>query len=231
MTTNISGNAMKSMAGYQNPEADSELIAAWVMGWAAARNAPPPTSIHGGLRVNTASPKERVRYVLYAPDPRRIAALDAAAGEPPVSIKVCADVAVLAGLLPSRWKLHEQRYLMSAPLCHQARPPEQSRNPDFNLNTRRVGGLVRTEIRHRSGLLVASGAMALMPPHAIIDNIGTDPAFRRQGLGTIVMASLNEAALDAGAQTGLLVATPDGHALYSSVGWHVVAPYASAYLT
>ncbi len=100
----------------------------------------------------------------------------------------------------------------------------------YTVSIRRTGAVVTAEIRDGSQGLVASGRIAITGPYAIVDDIGTEPAHRRRGLGTVIMETLNRVALEAGAATGLLVATPDGHALYSSVGWLVHTPYASASL-
>jgi hypothetical protein len=44
------------------------------------------------------------------------------------------------------------------------------------------------------------------------------------------MSALGEAANRAGASRWLLVATPEGRALYETLGWEVHAPYTSAFI-
>ncbi|MFJ4906032.1 GNAT family N-acetyltransferase [Streptomyces sp. NPDC093249] len=56
------------------------------------------------------------------------------------------------------------------------------------------------------------------------DRIETDPAHRRRGLGSNVMLTLEAAAAQAGAGTGVLAATVDGLALYDSLGWRHRGP-------
>ncbi|MFD9068413.1 GNAT family N-acetyltransferase [Kitasatospora purpeofusca] len=61
------------------------------------------------------------------------------------------------------------------------------------------------------------------------DQIETAPAHRRRGLGSVVMRALEDAGHRHGAATGLLVATPEGKALYSTLGWTLRATMASLY--
>lgn len=63
--------------------------------------------------------------------------------------------------------------------------------------------------------------MGLAGRHAIFDQVVTSPAHRRLGLGRHAMAQLSQAAQARGAESGLLVATEDGRALYTSLGWRV----------
>jgi ribosomal protein S18 acetylase RimI-like enzyme len=70
-----------------------------------------------------------------------------------------------------------------------------------------------------SGELAARGLMAVVDGDAVMHDIHTDPAHRRRGLGSVVMATLSAQAVERGATTGLLNATPDGAFLYASLGW------------
>ncbi|MEV6283130.1 GNAT family N-acetyltransferase [Kribbella sp. NPDC051770] len=65
----------------------------------------------------------------------------------------------------------------------------------------------------------ARGMAAITNLDAVMHDIHTDPAYRRQGLGSIVMGALAERARERGATTGLLMATVDGAALYRRLGW------------
>jgi hypothetical protein len=44
----------------------------------------------------------------------------------------------------------------------------------------------------------------------------------------VVMGTLASDAVSRGATRGLLVATPEGRALYSTLGWSQIAPYCNA---
>nr|WP_262904636.1 GNAT family N-acetyltransferase [Hymenobacter lucidus] len=81
-----------------------------------------------------------------------------------------------------------------------------------------------------TGQPAATGRVVLHQGCAVFDRIETMQAYRRRGLGTIVMGRLDALAEAAGASERLLVATEAGRALYQRLGWQVVAPYATAVL-
>lgn len=62
---------------------------------------------------------------------------------------------------------------------------------------------------------------------AVPDQILTAPEHRRRGLGALVMRTLQSAGHEAGADTAVLVGTPDGRALYTSLGWTTRSSMAS----
>lgn len=61
-----------------------------------------------------------------------------------------------------------------------------------------------------------------------VDQVVTEPAHRRRGLGRTVMAALERAAVERGVVRGVLVATEDGLGLYGSLGWTVDSPVTAA---
>ena len=69
----------------------------------------------------------------------------------------------------------------------------------------------------------SSGWVAVVGEHAIFDRIETAEAYRRRGHGSEVMRALEAWALEKGARTGLLAASPEGQALYGRLGWDVAA--------
>lgn len=81
-----------------------------------------------------------------------------------------------------------------------------------------------------NGELAASGRVGLVGDVAIYDRIRVQDAHQRRGLGRALMSALGEAANRAGASRWLLVATPEGRALYETLGWTVHAPYTSAFI-
>lgn len=68
------------------------------------------------------------------------------------------------------------------------------------------------------GSWAARGQIALPGATAVADQIETSPAHRRRGLGRFVMRTLAHVAAEQGAETGILGATPEGRALYESLG-------------
>ncbi|MFD3405346.1 GNAT family N-acetyltransferase [Kribbella sp. NPDC058693] len=69
------------------------------------------------------------------------------------------------------------------------------------------------------GTVAAHGMVAIVGDDAVMHDIQTDPAYRRRGLGSIVMGALSRRAIERGASTGLLMATTDGLHLYRKLGW------------
>jgi GNAT superfamily N-acetyltransferase len=95
---------------------------------------------------------------------------------------------------------------------------------DHGARTRRA----HVRVLAADGSLAASGHIALDERLAIYDRIVTDPAHQRRGLGRAVMHALQALARAHGRHAGVLVATPEGRALYESLGWRVHAPWATA---
>ena len=75
--------------------------------------------------------------------------------------------------------------------------------------------------------VAAEGHVAVVGEDAVFDRIETTPAFQRRGLARWAMAELTRFAVEQGATTGLLVASADGAALYTALGWEHVAPVRS----
>lgn len=88
--------------------------------------------------------------------------------------------------------------------------------------TTEVDGLTQVSIEI-DGVVAARGQVAVWGAYATFDQIVTEPAYRRRGLGSVVMQALSTAATKQGARTGVLVATDDGRALYTRLGWELVS--------
>lgn len=203
----------------------AELVAAWVGGWTISRGLAPAYRSPEGWTVEVGLSGHRRRHVLAALDGATVAALAARISEPGVWLKVCADPAVLAPLLPAGWRVEDRLYLMSAPLAAKA---SAAVPPGYDLTIAADGDLLRAEARTLSGALAASGKAALSDRFATFDQIVTDPDHRRRGLGRALMEALAVASARREAHTGVLVATEDGHGLYCSLGWGVTSLFASA---
>lgn len=111
--------------------------------------------------------------------------------------------------------------------------------------TRMVGDLVESGRARRAGLELefagpvatvrfiadgeqaASGTVSVAGEPAVFDRIKTHEAFQRQGYGRAVMDELTAAARTLGARRGTLVASPEGRALYTHLGWSALAPLAT----
>ncbi|MGH1551630.1 GNAT family N-acetyltransferase [Streptomyces sp. L7] len=84
----------------------------------------------------------------------------------------------------------------------------------YRLRTWSRAGVTRALVRTEDGAFAARGQIAVTGSTAVVDQVETDPAHRRRGLGRLVMAVLADAAAGQGAVVGVLGATPEGRALY-----------------
>jgi len=207
------------------PETLEEIVAAWVEGWTRSRGTPAPTPAYGGLRVEVGLPDQKARYVFAGPS----AGVAQAAREieaPHVLIKVCAPPEAVEPLLSEGWELQPVGFLMTT--GDLARPaPRRADGYRYEIEVA-PGGYVVTAHAEWNGEAAASGRAFLAGAVAVFDQIVTDPDHRRRGLGRAVMHELALAAAQAGATRGALVATPDGQALYSTLGWRLVSPLTTA---
>lgn len=68
--------------------------------------------------------------------------------------------------------------------------------------------------------VAAEGSVGVRGTDAVIDAVETSSSHRRRGLARHVMGVLTIWAVNHGATTGLLAASADGAALYTSLGWN-----------
>ncbi|NEA32217.1 GNAT family N-acetyltransferase [Streptomyces sp. SID13031] len=193
------------------------LLEAWTAGWALCRGTPPPVVVPEGYRIDVGLPGHLTRYVLPTHVPELAARLTA----PGTWLKICAE----SPALDERWQVQAPEYLMSTRLTTEA----PTCPPEYELEVITTGALIHATITHH-GELAARGQAALAQKHAVFDQVITEPQHQRRGLGTTVMQALGRAAHHGGARTGVLVATADGLALYSRLGWVLASPVTAARL-
>ena len=204
--------------------ADPGLIAGWLAARSIARGLPAPVAANGGWRVDTRSDVEHCRYVFATPD-RAIADLAATIDQPRTLLKLAAQTAVLAALLPEGWRVEGETWVMTA----RAGPVGRAVPVGYTVTLKRVAGAIQARILTPDATIAASGYAAEMGGVFVYDRIMTHPAHRRRGLGSVVMAALGSQRQSAGSRQ-VLVATRDGRALYARLGWAVHAPYATAFI-
>ncbi len=96
---------------------------------------------------------------------------------------------------------------------------EDPLSPDgFETTVTRGDGVHRVLVTH-DGEEAARGSVAVIGDYAVFDRIITAPDFRRKGLGSYVMRALTAVAMEHDVENGLLLASPDGRALYGYLGW------------
>lgn len=219
------------------PATVTDLVRAWADGWVVSRQAAEPVAQPWGWSIDVGTFKEAGRAILPAADEatvRELARSTAAPGRwlkvflPEVSVAPEAAGAAEALATPwlgPDWAVDLPGFLMSTPLRTAA-----LRVPDgYRLREWTRGGVLRTAVFAADGSLAARGQLAPTGATAVADQIETAPSHRRRGLGSLVMTSLHNRAVERGADTGILVGTAEGRALYEAVGWHTHAPMVSAY--
>ncbi|MFJ8742114.1 GNAT family N-acetyltransferase [Embleya sp. NPDC127516] len=191
----------------------AELIRAWVTGWAAARSVPAPVEAAGGFRLDVGLPEHRVRYVLH--DVGHVAETARTRTDPGTWIKSFGPPERIGPELTPAWTIGDPEYVMTGPLRQAAVVPPSG----YTIEVEPVGAVVFVRLLAGDGAVAASGRIGVTGETAVADQIRTDPAHRRRGLGSVLMTALGDAAAERGARTGVLVATPAGRALYTRLGW------------
>jgi len=201
----------------------AELARAWVAGWVVSRETASAVEEPWGLRVDVGLPNHLARHVLPAADEASVRAMAATVTTPGVWLKAFTAPEVIASWLSSDWTPGETTFLMATELraCATTRTPG-----GYALTGETRNGVTRLRVLAADGTLAARGQVATVGRTAVVDQIVTEPAHQRRGLGSLVMRSLADDAIQRGAATGVLGASIEGRALYESLGWSVRAPLA-----
>ena len=203
------------------------LIERWLTGRSLARGLALPFHHVGGLCVEVDAVDELRRHVFLDAGP----ALQACAAHiqsPLILLKAAVAPDVMRAALPNRWNIDDVAYLMQGPPAAGTNAPLPL-SYHMSLAAEHGGYVVR--VTHASGEIAASGRVAVHRGCAVFDQIVTEEAYRRLGLGTAVMLNLDAVAKNAGATERLLVATKAGRGLYERLGWRVLAPWSTAVLS
>ncbi|GAA0211281.1 hypothetical protein GCM10010492_06370 [Saccharothrix mutabilis subsp. mutabilis] len=202
----------------------TDLVRRWERGWRECRGWATPEEARGGLHsVQDQATRYREIIALHDDDATvRTLAEEAAAATRTTWVTVATTrpeevehALHAAGMRPRA--THE--YLMTRALAdHPTRTPAEP----YRVTTTATGALLKAEVRHGDAL-AAGGQASVVDGHAVPDRIETQPDHRRRGLGTVVMGALITEAASHGAHTGILVASPEGRSLYTSLGWSLAA--------
>lgn len=206
--------------------ADPAIVEAWASGWSLSRGAPAPERTKYGLRIDVGLPRQLARHILPIVERDALRELAESANAPWVFIKACAAPQVVRRSLPPVWTVQAPNFMMTREIS------------SGQVRVACPGGYCASSVVHNGGVLTievlngtdvaARGRLALHGRVGIFDQVVTDEAHRRRGLGTLVMGLLSESAARMGADKGVLVATEDGLKLYTSLGWVVHSPVTSA---
>ncbi|MFB0629646.1 GNAT family N-acetyltransferase [Streptomyces sp. AB3(2024)] len=192
----------------------------WVEGWAVVRGASEPVDVPWGLRVEIGRPARTVRHVLLDADAATARGLIGTITEPGTCVKAFLPPGDMEPWFPSAWEPTDHCFLMAVDLR-----PSPVRAPDgYTVTVETADGVTLVRVLSADGEPAACGRTGLAGTACVFDQIVTEPAHRRLGLGTVVMAALTDAAIESGATTGILGATVQGRALYEALGWKVLSP-------
>lgn len=201
---------------------DHDLLAGWVAARSIARGVATPIADHGGWRIDTRSDVEYCRYI-FANARAEIAALARMIERPQVLIKVCATDAALMRLLPEGWALQAPAWVMTS----MGEPPLRALAAGYTQTVETANGVIASTILAPDGSLAASGRAVETGGAFGYDGIRTSPDHQRRGLGHAIIVALRRERR-CGTSREILVATEQGRALYTSLGWTVQSAYASA---
>ncbi|MET9953458.1 GNAT family N-acetyltransferase [Streptomyces sp. NPDC006339] len=198
------------------------ITSAWVTGWTVSRGTPAAVVEPWGYRIDVGQPRHPFRHVLPHPDAVSVGKLCADVTEPWAWLKVMARPEEVAPWITAGWTIPDDPgFMMTKTLDPSARPAPPE---GYARTTETRDGVIRVRILAPDGTLATRGQIAPTGATAVADQIETDPAHRRRGLGANVMRTLEAAAAQAGARTGILSATTDGMALYDSLDWYYRGP-------
>lgn len=199
---------------------DRQLAAAWVGGWTVSRGTSAPQRTPWGLWVHIGAPNQYARYVMSESREPLVRDLVARVRTPATWIKVFEAPEVVKPWLSPAWKGDDQHWLMAVDLVTERVTPPAG----YRTGVEHRGGVIRVTVSAPDGSVAAKGQAGLDGAAATVDQVSTEPAHRRRGLGTVVMRTLANESLDSGAQIGVLGATHEGRALYEALGWKAHSP-------
>lgn len=195
------------------------LVRRWQLGWAAARQQNPAEEARGALHVPVRSQSRHTEVIVLDDD--AVPALAAEAAAAPVvtwlTVPTTDPGAVTRLIKEAGLELFLEECFMSAELSDHpvlALPTGYAATTTAERDT-----VLRSRIEHNSGELAAFGTMTVIGQDAVADAINTTENHRRRGLASALMSTLTAEATARGAKTGLLIASPEGERLYTSLGW------------
>lgn len=201
------------------------LMTIWAEGWSATRNHPSPRATAYGRYVEVGLPQQRGRHVVDEHANALIPELAASIVAPWTFIKALGSPDDIGRMIPEDWSIDPTVWLMTATLDRQ--PARDVGPAGYRATVSRERALL-VELHDNDGRLGASGRAAVVGRCCVFDQIVTAEDHRRRGLGSDVMRRLGQEAVLLGAETGVLVATDDGQALYSRLGWTLEGAVTSA---
>lgn len=203
---------------------DTEIVATWLKGWAISRELPPAVKTSTGFKVEVNWPEQKRRYVFPKLTNEFIRLADSIT-VPWVFLKLCGAPDLIKDILPPRWRIQPQGYMMTCTQPMRFKPVALSQK--YLLTTTEQSSGWRAQIHTGDGYIAAEGRIIFVDDWVIYDRITTAPDHQRKGLATIVMQTLERIALLHDRHAAILVATTHGRSFYESLGWELYSLYTS----
>lgn len=195
-----------------------DLVAEWLSTWMHVRGLS-STPIDGWPRVQVGSRTRETEIVCAYPGPKAFADLMRHVADDPRAMLtvVSSDVGAYrqVPLTPGVRVDRDDETLMTAVLRDEPVPPL---DPGLTFRWEIEDGVTRYTVE-AGDRVAAGGTVGVLGSVATFDAVETMPQFQRRGLGRHVMATLTGQAVGRGADRGILAASAQGRALYSSLGW------------
>lgn len=200
----------------------TRLARQWVLGWAVSRGTEPPVEQADGFWIDVGLPHHVARHVLLDADEAAVRKVARSVTVPNTWLKAFVAPELVASWLPPGWTSGPPTFLMATQLrASEVRAPD-----GYALTSETSAGVTFVRVLSADGAVAARGQVAVTGESAVVDQVETDPAHQRRGLGSLVMRTLANDAVARGASTGVLGASVEGRALYEALGWKVHAPLA-----
>lgn len=202
-----------------------KILEKWLKGWSLSREKPLPEVWKSGYRILVGEEEQKERYVFPEVNEDFIS-LSESIVQPWIYLKVCASPEEFSTLIPQRWKIQPQGYMMYGPermKVHKKSFPNGYLMEIFEQQP----DLFIVKINTMNNEEAAIGRLIIFGGLAIYDRIVTEESHQRKGLATQVIKELHRIAVSKGVSQNFLVATAQGKLLYESLGWKVYSLYTS----
>ncbi|MFD8549393.1 GNAT family N-acetyltransferase [Streptomyces sp. NPDC059649] len=194
----------------------ADIVRTWVAGWAVSRQTSPPVKKPWGFYIEVAdNPNEAGRHVLPEPEETLVRSAAASVSIPRTWMKMPAEPVEIESWLPQGWEMAEIGHLMAVDLMATSPVAPQG----YTATVETDGAVTYVRVLDTAGAQAAKGQMAALGEAVVVDRVVTEESHRRRGLGSFVMRTLADRALEESAVLGVLGATDDGRALYETLGW------------
>ncbi|WP_294263716.1 GNAT family N-acetyltransferase [Chryseobacterium sp. sg2396] len=206
-------------------QVSEELLEKWLKGWSISREKPLPEAWKSGFKVEVSDELQKARYVFPTVNEDFIQ-LSESIHESWVYLKVCEPFEKFRTLIPERWEIQPQGYMMYGQEKMTIREDPLPDGYLIEVFQPRPDAFIVT-IYTANNEEAAVGRLILVGGLAVYDRIVTHQDHRRKGLATHIIKELESIALSKGISENFLVATELGKLLYESLGWKIYCLYSS----